>query len=121
MAGTGNPSQNRPERGNQASRRGGSYSDQLQNAARDAADTASELWDDAYEQGQRYYRQGSQVLGNADPAQITGWLTAGAIGFGIAWLMFGQRSLWTGDVARRMNQSSERGRRDEHRSRRANH
>ena len=114
MAGTGNRSQNQLERGNQASQSGGSYSDQVENAARGAVDTASELWDDAYEQGQRYYRQGSQLVGNADATQITGWLAAGAIGFGIAWLIFGQRSLWTGDVAHR----GERGRRDEHRSRR---
>jgi hypothetical protein len=115
MAGTSNPSQNQPQRGNQASQSRGTFSDQVQNAARGAADTASELWDDAYEQGQRYYRQGGQLIGNADAAQVTGWLAAGAIGFGIAWLVFGQRSLWTGDAPGRMNQ--ERGRRDEHRMR----
>ena len=93
--------------------------DQVQGAMRSASETASELWDDAYEQGQRYYRQGSQVVGEVDTATLTGWLVAGGIGFGLAWLFFGRQSWGTDDIARRMSQSSDRpsGGRD-HRGRR---
>ena len=81
-------------------------SDQVQGRMRDVAEGASELWHDAYEQGRRYYRQGSQAIGHVDSVTISGWVVAGAIGFGLAWLIFGQRS--TDDVARRMSESSER-------------
>jgi hypothetical protein len=77
-----------------------------QGRMRDVAEGASELWHDAYEQGRRYYRQGSQAIGHADSVTISGWVVAGAIGFGLAWLIFGHRS--TDDVARRMSESSER-------------
>ena len=73
---------------------------------RDAAEGASELWDDAYEQGRRYYRQGSRAVGHVDSATVTGWLVAGAVGFGLAWLIFGHRSV--DYVAARMSESSER-------------
>ena len=65
------------------------------------------MWDDAYEQGGRYYRQGSQALGNLDSTTLTGLFVAGAVGFGIAWLMFGQRG--TDDVARGMSKSGRHG------------
>jgi hypothetical protein len=75
-------------------------------AQRDSfAETASEMWDSAYEQGMRTYRQGSQALGNLDQASLAGLLVAGALGFGLAWLLFGHR---TDDVARRMSRSSDR-------------
>jgi hypothetical protein len=85
---------------------GGSYSEQAQSAMRNAADSASEMWDDAYEQGERYYRQGSQALGNVDGTTLTGWMVAGAIGFGLAWLMFGPHSRSGDYMTRRMSESS---------------
>lgn len=84
-------------------------SDQVQSTMHDVAEGASELWDEAYEQGRRYYGQGRRAVADADSATLTGWLVAGAIGFGIAWLVFGHRS--TDDVAERMSESSYRPRR----------
>ena len=84
--------------------RGDNLSDQRQGAVRGAADTASELWDEAYEQGERYYRQGSQMLGNVDGTTLSGWLIAGAVGLGLGWLLFGSHS---NDMTRRMSQSSD--------------
>jgi hypothetical protein len=74
----------------------------------DAADTASEMWDDAYERGERYLRQGSQALGNLDSGTLTGLLVAGAVGFGVAWLLFGQQFRSADDMTRRMSESSDR-------------
>jgi hypothetical protein len=79
------------------------------------ADSASEMWDTAYDQGQRYYRQGSQALGNLDSTTMTGFFVAGAVGFGIAWLVFGHRSRYADDVARRMSQSSNQNRPESYR------
>lgn len=119
MAGsrTGSTSQNRT--GSQGAQDSGAgMADQVQGAMRSASETASELWDDAYEQGQRYYRQGSQAVGEVDTATLTGWLVAGGIGFGLAWLFFGRNSWGTENVARRMSQSSDRPSGREHRGRR---
>jgi len=76
---------------------------------RDVAEGASEMWDEAYEQGRRYYRQGSQAIERVDSVILSGWIIAGAIGFGLAWLIFGHRSV--DDVAERMSESSYRPRR----------
>ncbi len=101
-ASTGRPANvggsQRPEGGNQG------FSDQAQSAMRSAATSASEMWDEAYEQGGRYYRQGSQALSGVDT--LTATFVAGAIGFGLAWLIFGQRS-YSDDVARGMSRGSD--------------
>ena len=76
----------------------------LQNVTERAADTLS----DVSRRGADYYRQGSQVVGNADTATMAGLFIAGAIGFGIGWLVFGQPSRSGDYVARRMSHSSER-------------
>jgi hypothetical protein len=116
-ASTGRPSNTtgsqRPQGGGQGS------SDQAQGAMRSAAASASEKWDEAYEQGERYYRQGSRALSGVDT--LTASFVAGAIGFGLAWLIFGQRS--SDDVARGMSRGSDRygpayGRSDERARRR---
>ena len=87
---------------------GGGAADQARQALRDASDRASDAWDSASEYGSRYYRQGSRAVGNVDTTTMTGFLVAGAIGFGLGWLVFGQHS-YSGDyVARRMSRSSER-------------
>lgn len=102
-AGTGRASKpggaQRPPRADRLS------SDQAQGAMRSAASTASELWDEAYDQGGRYYRQGSQALSGIDT--LTATFLAGAVGFGLAWLIFG-RGARTDDVARGMSRSSDR-------------
>ncbi len=88
--------------------KGGSFADQAQSAMRSTADRASEMWGDVSDRGQRYYRQGSRAVGDLDSTTLSGFLIAGAIGFGIAWLIFGRHSLSGEYVARRMSQSSDR-------------
>ena len=98
-----------PPRPGQQNPRDAGLSDQVQGTVRDVAEGASELWDEAYEQGERYYRQGRRAIEQTDSTTLMGWLVAGAVGFGIAWLMFGHRSV--DDVAERMSESSYRPRR----------
>lgn len=43
-----------------------------------------------------------------DPAAVAALLAAGGVGFGLAWLIFGQHWHRTDYVARRMSHSSER-------------
>ena len=76
------------------------------------ADAASELWDDVYDQGGQYYRQGSRALGDLDGATLGGLIAAGVLGFAVAWMMFNNRTDW---VAERMSESSDR---DDRRNRR---
>lgn len=72
------------------------------------SDHASDTWDDVSRRGADYYRQGSRAVSNADSATVASLFIAGAIGFGIGWLVFGQKS-YSGDyVARRMSDSSDR-------------
>jgi hypothetical protein len=95
--------------GEQGGQRGGEgFSEQAQSAMRGVADSASELWDDAYEQGGRYFRQGGQMVGQVEPATVTGWLVAGAVGFGLAWLLFGPHTRPESNMTRRMSQASDR-------------
>ena len=103
-----NPNTSTSKAGTTASGHGDEdFAAQAQNAMSNAANHAGDMWDDAYEQGGRYYRQGSQALGNLDSTTLTGLFVAGAVGFGIAWLMFGQRG--TDDVARGMSKSGRHG------------
>ena len=85
----------------------GSAYDQASDAMSGVAGRASDLWDDAYDQGQRYYRQGSRAIGALDSAAFAGLIAAGALGFAIAWMMFSHRTDW---VAQRMSESNERRR-----------
>jgi hypothetical protein len=98
-----------PPRPSQQNPQDAGLSDQVQGTVRDVAEGASELWDEAYEQGEQYYRQGRRAIEQTDSTTMMGWLVAGAVGFGIAWLMFGHRSV--DDVAERMSESSYRPRR----------
>ena len=87
---------------------GGGIAGQAQSAMRNTADRASEMLGDVSDRGQRYYRQGSQAVGNLDSTTLSGLFIAGAIGFGIAWLIFGRHSVLGEYVARGMSQSSDR-------------
>jgi hypothetical protein len=66
--------------------------DQARETLRAATDRASDAWEDASRYGARYYRQGKRVVSNMDSGTMTGLFVAGAIGFGLGWLVFGQRS-----------------------------
>jgi hypothetical protein len=94
--------------------------EQAQGAVSDMASGASEMWDDAYEQGERYYRQGAQAVRNIDGTTVGTLLAAGAIGFGLAWLMYSPQSSWSQDMRgqRRVGQSGRDERGDRGRSRR---
>lgn len=82
--------------------------DQARDTLRSATDRASGAWDSASEYGSRYYRQGSRAVSDMDSSTMTALFVAGALGFGLGWLMFGQHS-YSGDyVARRMSASSGR-------------
>jgi len=63
----------------------------VKDAARQVADQAPRYLDDALDSGQRYYRQGSQVVreqfGNVNLTEI---LLAGAAGYLLAWLIHGR-------------------------------
>ncbi len=87
---------------------GAGVADQARETLRDATSKASDAWDNASEYGARYYRQGSRAVSDMDSGTMAGLFIAGAIGFGLGWLVFGQQS-YTGDyVSRRMSASSER-------------
>lgn len=104
----------RSDGGPGSSQRGGSsgggagIADQAKETLRDATSKASDAWDNASEYGSRYYRQGSRAVSDMDSGTMTGLLVAGALGFGLGWLVFGQRS-YSGDyIPERMSQSSAR-------------
>jgi len=59
--------------------------EQASEAVSNVADRASEMWDDAYDQGARYYRDvGGSTIG--------GVIIAGAVGYALAWLVHGNQS-----------------------------
>ena len=84
---------------------GSSMYDQAQNPISGGTEAASELWDDVYDQGEGYYRQGRQAIGNLDGVTLGGLIAAGALGFAVAWMMFHNRTDW---VAERISESSDR-------------
>ena len=110
-AGQGGSSTGQGRQGsNQQSGSGGAagMADQARETLRNVSDQASDTWDDVSRRGAQYYRQGSRAVSDMDSAAMTGLLIAGAVGFGLGWLVFGQRS-YSGDyVARRMSYASDR-------------
>ena len=70
--------------------------DQLYNKAKDAsryvADRASEIWDEAYDEGRRYYREGSRAVGDLDGSTVATALVAAALGYALAYLIHRQSS-----------------------------
>jgi hypothetical protein len=95
-----------PQTGSSEAARGGHFSQA--HGKPDDTSGSSEMWDTAYDQGRRYLQQGRQAVGDLDGVTLTGLFVAGAIGFGVAWLVFGHRSRYADDVAWRMSQSSDR-------------
>jgi hypothetical protein len=86
----------------------GGMADQAKETLRTVTDRASDTWDDVSWRGADYYRQGARTVGGVDNATMTALLVAGAVGLGLGWLIFGQRS-YSGDyVAKGMSRSSER-------------
>ncbi len=118
MAGgrSGNMQSEAPSRGSASGPQTGnsSFPGQAQNSMSGITETASELWDNAYDQGERYYRQGRQAIGNLDGVTLGGLIAAGALGFAVAWMMFHNRTDW---VAERMSESSDRNHRRNRRQR----
>jgi hypothetical protein len=110
---SGNTHSGAQNRGSSASQTGGgTIYEQAQGAVSSVAESASDLWDDVYDQGEEYYRQGRQVMGRLDGVTIGGLVAAGALGFAVAWMMFGNR---TDRSAEWMNESKgKRARRREH-------
>ena len=88
---------------------GADVADQARETLRDATSRASDALDSASEYGSRYYRQGSRAIGDVDSGTMTGMFIAGAIGFGLGWLVFGQQSRSGDYIPKRMSASSERG------------
>ncbi|MER2264347.1 hypothetical protein [Methylobacterium oxalidis] len=86
---------------------GSGMAQQARETLQDVGDRASDTWDDLSKRGAHYYRQGSRAVGEVDSVTATGFLIAGAIGFGLAWLIFGQTSRSGDYVARRMSSSSD--------------
>jgi ElaB/YqjD/DUF883 family membrane-anchored ribosome-binding protein len=83
-------------------------SGQARETLRSVSDRAPEMVDDLSRRGADYYRQGRRAVSNADSTTLASMFIAGTIGFGIGWLVFGQKS-YSGDyVARRMSDSSDR-------------
>ena len=80
--------------------------DQARETLRSATGRASEVWDDASRYGSRYYRQATRAVSDTDT--MTGLFIAGALGFGLGWLVFGQQSRSGEYIPRRMSRSSER-------------
>ena len=84
---------NRQARGSEAGPgAGGKMYEQATHAMSNVADRASELWDDAYDQGERYYRQGSRVVSNMDGGTVALMLLVGTIGYALAWMIHGDQS-----------------------------
>ena len=70
----------------------GSSESGVTGAMSDMANRASEMWDDAYDQGARYYREGTRAVSNVDGTSISMLLLGGALGYAIAWMVHGEGS-----------------------------
>ncbi len=92
-------------RGDASGQQTGGNNEQAGSAVNRFTETSSELWDDVYDQGERYYRQGRRAIGDLDGVTLGGLIAAGALGFAVAWMMFNNRTDW---VAERMSESSDR-------------
>ena len=66
------------------------FYDQASEAVSGMAESASDMWDEAYERGARYYR-------DADGSALITAIVAGAIGYGLAYLIHGYQAQWGPD------------------------
>ena len=65
---------------------------QARDAVRGVAADVPDYVDRAVDAGERYYRRGNQALSRTlGDDQIVGLLIAGAIGYGLAWMIHGRR------------------------------
>lgn len=87
---------------------GAGLADQARDTLKTASSAASDAFDNASEYGSRYYRQGSRAVGDMDTGTWAGLFMAGAIGFGLGWLVFGEKSRSGDYIPGRMSRSSER-------------
>ena len=109
---TGNPSPQptlgaQPTGSSQSKQGSKGFTGQVQNAVGGASDQVSDMLDRASDQGGRYYQQGRQAIGNLNGGTAGGLFAAGAVGFLLAWLIFGQ-SRSGDDIAQGMSRSSDR-------------
>lgn len=102
-------SDGRPGSSQSSSSGGAGLADQARDTLRTASRAASDAFDNASEYGSRYYRQGSRAVGDVETATMVGLFVAGAIGFGLGWLVFGEKSRSGDYIPERMSRSSERG------------
>jgi len=71
------------------------------------AERASEMWDEVYDQGERYYREGSRAVSNIDGSALAFALIVGVAGYALAYLIHSQQS-WQDNRTRR-HHGRERG------------
>ena len=64
--------------------------EQARDAMSGVADRASEMWDDVYDQGERYYREGSRAVSNIEGTALAFALVVGAAGYWSAPRLAGQ-------------------------------
>jgi hypothetical protein len=83
---------------------------------RGATEAASDMWEGATDRGRQMYRQGSRTMGDMDATTMAGLLVAGAVGFALAWLVFGNR--YADDMVRGMSRAGRYGSEGERRMRR---
>jgi hypothetical protein len=81
--------------------------EQVRGLAQDAASRASETWEGLSDRGTNYYRHGGRVAGELNRTSIAALLTAGVIGFALAWLTFHKRPPREDYIGRRMSQTGE--------------
>jgi hypothetical protein len=89
---TGTQTQGARERGSAHRGSEGIY-DQATEAMSNMAEGASDMWDEAYDRGARYYRE-------ADGSVVATAIVAGVIGYGLAYLIHGYQAQWTPDRSR---------------------
>jgi len=85
--------------------------EQARDAVSGVAERASEMWDDVYDQGERYYREGSRAVSNIDGSALAFALIVGVAGYALAYLIHGQQS-WQDNGTRRRHGREHGGRRN---------
>jgi hypothetical protein len=72
---------------------------QAQETMSNMAGRASDMWDDVYGQGERYYREGTRALGDNEGV-VVALILGCAVGYTMGWLIHGQHAYsglnWSG-------------------------